>query len=749
MQSVGYAALEVIPSMKGFEGRLSSGTSSAMTRVGSSGGDKFGAAFSGKATSAIRSKFTDTAKFIVAPLVGAFALEKIGGLIKDSIGLASDLNESQNKVQQVFKSSTDEVFRFTKTAANSFGQSNLEARDAAATFGIFGRAAGLSDQKTAKFAIRMDKLAGDLASFHNTSPEQAIEALGAALRGETEPIRAYGVLLNQTSIKAEALQMGLLKPVKDQAKIHAYSIAVLEDQKAYNKAVADSGKSSLDAQKAQATLGTAQEALRKATEGTVPQLTQQQQVLAAQSLIMKQTAVAQGDFSRTSGGLANQQRILSANIENAKTKLGKAFLPIVLDVTHALNKQGIPAIKDFTTWFGHDGKQNLQDFADKLQPLAQSVIPALKTTLHDTLGVVKTAAPHVKAVIDAFNGLPDWAQKAIVIGGAAGYLGKKTGALSFGVKALSGGGPGGIGGLTSAVKGTPVDPVWVKVVNGLPSEPGGKTPPGIVDPRSGANAGKLAEAEAEAAKAAKAAAEAAKAAGGGVASQSQAAARAFKEAMAAHDVTISKSAMEAFAREAGFKGFLRTILAAPAGVALGSYKADMLHPTPITGIGSVPPPSSTGAKSWADLDKTFTHLIKSGNIQAVEDKMHTLAVQGAAIAGSSNPAVGYKALDEVLPKATAKLDKLTAGQQVAGRGFRQLGQGANSTLDQATTKTQILDARLRGLPKSLVTKLQVDTREARRQIAEVHAMAGRPMSATYNIELAGRPSPSAMDGVRR
>jgi hypothetical protein len=58
-------------------------------------------------------------------------------------------------------------------------------------------------------------------------------------------------------------------------------------------------------------------------------LTAQAKVLATQKLILEQTSDAQGDFARTSKGAANQQRILSAEIEDAKVAIGQAFLPIL------------------------------------------------------------------------------------------------------------------------------------------------------------------------------------------------------------------------------------------------------------------------------------------------------------------------------------------------------------------------------------------------------------------------------------
>jgi hypothetical protein len=58
-------------------------------------------------------------------------------------------------------------------------------------------------------------------------------------------------------------------------------------------------------------------------------LSMQAKVLATQKLILEQTSDAQGDFARTSTGAANQQRILSAQVDNAKVAIGQAFLPIL------------------------------------------------------------------------------------------------------------------------------------------------------------------------------------------------------------------------------------------------------------------------------------------------------------------------------------------------------------------------------------------------------------------------------------
>lgn len=454
MPTIGSASLLIEPSFKGIQSKIEGGTGKALTAAGSKGGEKFGDA-AGKTMS---SKFTGYAK--TAAKAGALALAGVGAAVVkigiDSVKAASDLSESTNKVQQVFGKGAEQVFRFAEKAADKFGQTNQQARDAAATFGIFGRVAKLSGRENAKFAITMDKLASDLASFHNTSPEQAIEAIGAAMRGEAEPIRAYGVLLDEATLKAEALSMGLLKPVKDQAKIKGYQVAILEGQKKYNEAVKENGKESLEALKAEANLGTARDRLKKATEGTIPPLTQQQKVLAAQSAILKQTKVAQGDFARTSDGLANAQRRLTARWEDAKAKLGTALLPTVNKFVKYLLDKGIPAVEQFADWFNRDGIKRIGEFGDKLG----------------------TVAGHVKDVAGFLKDLPSSAK-------LAGLLALGGGITAAKIRGGNAGGGGGVLGSIGRATGL-AKPIPVFVTNMGAGVGGGLLPGG---PASGGPAG--------------------------------------------------------------------------------------------------------------------------------------------------------------------------------------------------------------------------------------------------------------------
>ena len=237
-----------------------------------SGGNKFGSILQGVGVSIGMG---------VAGVV-ASAAGQVVSFMGDSIGAASDMGETVSKTNVLFGESANALLAWSETAGNALGQSKQQALDAATTFATFGKSAGLSGDDLVKFSTGFTGLASDLASFNNTSPEQAIQAIGAALRGESEPLRAYGVLLDDASMRQKALELGIIATTKDA-------------------------------------------------------LTPQQKVLAAQALIYEQTSAAQGDFARTSDGLANQQRILDANMANLKSTVGEALLPVMLSFTSVLN----------------------------------------------------------------------------------------------------------------------------------------------------------------------------------------------------------------------------------------------------------------------------------------------------------------------------------------------------------------------------------------------------------------------------
>ena len=230
-------------------------------------------------------KFNDNLSKIGGVVLGGVVagFTAVGAGILSTIQPASDLAETGNKITTIFGGSSDKVNEFAKNSARDLGMSKQSALDAAAGFGVYANSAGLAGEEFANWSTNLVGLSSDLASFYNTTPEEASAAIQAALRGETEPMRKYGVMLDDNTMRQKAFEMGLIKSTKEA-------------------------------------------------------LTPQNKVLVANQLILEKTSVAQGDFAKTSGGLANQGRIITATFENLRTTIGTALLPVVTQLATTFGK---------------------------------------------------------------------------------------------------------------------------------------------------------------------------------------------------------------------------------------------------------------------------------------------------------------------------------------------------------------------------------------------------------------------------
>jgi phage-related minor tail protein len=188
-----------------------------------------------------------------------------------AIKWASDLNEASSAVATVFGADAEKVAGAQGSVAKSLGLSREEALSYASALGALYKSVGLTTSASADMSNEVTQAAADLGSFFNVPIGQVLDDIKSGLVGEFEPLRKYGILLSAAAVEQKALAM--------------------------------TGKTS------------------------AKELTEQEKVLARQELIMSQLGAAQGDFARTSDGLANSTRILSAQFKDAGAQLGTQLLP--------------------------------------------------------------------------------------------------------------------------------------------------------------------------------------------------------------------------------------------------------------------------------------------------------------------------------------------------------------------------------------------------------------------------------------
>jgi hypothetical protein len=289
---------------------------------------------------------------------------------------ASNLEESQTKVNTVFKNSAFIVDNFAKTSASSFGITKQAALEAAGTFGNLIQAFGIGEGEAANMSVTLLALAADLASFNNTPIEEAIVALRSGLSGEAEPLKRFGVAINDVRLKQEALNMGLYD-----------------------------GKGALD-------------------------ITAKTQ--AAYALILKDTNLAQGDFARTSDGFANQMRILQASLSDAATEVGLVLLPYFKEFVNFINNNIVPAITAFAENLDEKGLGRSFEFAiAAMGDFGIQAIAVMKSAYIATLEFARSLADileklgQVGIIASALSGNVSGAFKSAAVGITASNIGDR------------------------------------------------------------------------------------------------------------------------------------------------------------------------------------------------------------------------------------------------------------------------------------------------------------------------------------
>jgi hypothetical protein len=135
--------------------------------------------------------------------------------LKPMIDKAADVEESLSKNNVVFGDSAKAVEQFAQRSLQAFGVTRREALEATGVIGTLGSAMGMAEADSAKMATTLVGLAGDMSSFNNASVEETLTAIQAGLRGENEPLRRFGVLLDAVTLKNKALEKGIIKNTKE------------------------------------------------------------------------------------------------------------------------------------------------------------------------------------------------------------------------------------------------------------------------------------------------------------------------------------------------------------------------------------------------------------------------------------------------------------------------------------------------------------------------------------------------------
>ena len=184
-----------------------------------------------KAVNNMSRSFTSLAKTITGSfkkLTGIFTkVLSVAGLLsfaKTAIKIGSDVEQVQNVVDVAFGKMANEAQFFATKCAAAFGLSALKAKEYSSQLMAMLNAMGFAKELGKDMALQMTALSGDMASFYNTTNEEAFEALQSVITGTTRPMRRFGIDLTEATLQEYALSKGIATQVE--AMTNAQKVAL-------------------------------------------------------------------------------------------------------------------------------------------------------------------------------------------------------------------------------------------------------------------------------------------------------------------------------------------------------------------------------------------------------------------------------------------------------------------------------------------------------------------------------------------
>ena len=220
---------------------------------------------------------------------------------------------------------------FSKTASTAVGLAQADFNQLATQTGALLKITGLSEAEAAEQTLVLTNRAADLASVYDTNVKDALFAINAALRGETEPIRRYAADVTDATLQTFLLSQGIT--------------------------------------------------------AVVSSMSQQEKGQLRIQALLHQTMDVQGDFANTADSFANRIRILSAQFTDYRAELGGHLIPVAKAVLALVASRLIPAFQQWGTWI-EENREAIRDFFQRTWAVARPILEDLR----DGLVIVGDAA---------------------------------------------------------------------------------------------------------------------------------------------------------------------------------------------------------------------------------------------------------------------------------------------------------------------------------------------------------------------
>ncbi len=238
-----------------------------------------------RGTNTIKSQANGLKKMLAGlgkAMIAAFSVVALINFGKQAVNLASDLAEVQNVVDTAFGDMAYKIEDFAESSIENFGLSKLAAKQMASTYMAMSTGMGQFAAVASDMAVEITGRLGDVMSFYNKTQSEA-DTIGKAIyTGETEPLKAIGVVMTEANLSAFALEKGMSK---------LYS-----------------------------------------------EMSSGEKLLVRQQFFLDKTSLSAGDFVKTADSWANQTRVLSERWKEFLSIIGNGLIQVLTPMVKLLNE---------------------------------------------------------------------------------------------------------------------------------------------------------------------------------------------------------------------------------------------------------------------------------------------------------------------------------------------------------------------------------------------------------------------------
>lgn len=221
------------------------------------------------------SRLGETAGNFARPVQLA-ATVALGAITAFSYQAAKRAEAVNGAFEQTFRDMPEEAAKAVKAISEEFGRLETDVKDNFSQLRSVVSALGVDAQTALTLVDQLQRRSLDMAAFKDVSDAEAFRAVISGITGETEPLKRFGVVVNETAVKAELLRLGF--------------------------------------------------------KGNAAAASESAKVIARSNIILRQSGEMHGQVARESDTLAEQEKRTRAEFTKAAEDLGQKFLPVAAKV---------------------------------------------------------------------------------------------------------------------------------------------------------------------------------------------------------------------------------------------------------------------------------------------------------------------------------------------------------------------------------------------------------------------------------